>query len=295
MTGYERYSFILCLAVCLMLTAFSVTVLVIFMRQHLRLIRLGDEDEQILRKREYRETHATKIKVERTLGSVLSIALCVLFLLAFLFSFYATDRNAPFIGAHSRPMVVNSPSMAKKHKENAYLFNNDLNDQFNTYDLIMLDPMPKESEIELYDIVAYEIDGIIVLHRVVRIDEPNGEHSERFFLTQGDAVSRPDAALVRYEQMRGIYNGTHVPYLGSVIHFIKSPAGWLCLLAMLMYVLATPILEGILRHAEEKRLEVLRVEAGRITYKFCPPRNPSCRERILGYIDRSIKSKKARS
>lgn len=117
--------------------------------------------------------------------------------------------------------VVTSSSMASKFRNNTYLFENSLNDQVKRHDLLLTYAIPSEDELELYDIVIYEIDGKMVLHRIVGIEEPNEAHpGERYFLLQGDALERPDRFPVLYSQMRGIYRGERVPFVGSFILFM---------------------------------------------------------------------------
>ena len=98
----------------------------------------------------------------------------------------------------------------------------------------------------------------MVLHRIIGIEEPNEAHpNERHFLLQGDALERPDRFPVLYSQMRGIYRGESVPFIGSFILFMQSPAGWLCILLVVFALIATPILEKHIRQQEEERLRIM--------------------------------------
>ena len=100
----------------------------------------------------------------------------------FIFSTYVNcQQNSTFDNIPTLK-VVNSASMSVKHEDNKYLVENDLNDQFQTFDLILTYKLPKEEDLELYDIVVYEVDEILVIHRIVGIEEPNEQHSERYFL-----------------------------------------------------------------------------------------------------------------
>ena len=116
------------------------------------------------------------------------------------------------MGDIPRMQVVCSESMSEKHSKNTYLRKNNLNDQFDMFDVIITYELPKESELKKYDIVVYEIDGTLVVHRIVNIEEPNEKHpNERHFLLQGDNVESPDKFPVKYSQMRGIYKGDKIP------------------------------------------------------------------------------------
>jgi hypothetical protein len=71
---------------------------------------------------------------------------------------------------------------------------------------------------------------------------------------QGDAVSAPDIYPVLYSQMSGIYDGERVPFVGSFVVFMQSPAGWFCLMLVLAALIGTPILEKRIWKKKLKRL-----------------------------------------
>ena len=121
--------------------------------------------------------------------------------------------------------------------------------------MIVTHHLPEENELELYDIVVYKQEDVYVIHRIVGIEEPNAKHPDcRHFLLQGDAVMNPDQFPVLYSQMQGVYKGERVPFIGSFILFMQSPAGWLCVLLVLFVIIITPILEKKLDSEEKARL-----------------------------------------
>ena len=199
-----------------------------------------------------------KKKAGRVLSSVVSTVFCAVMLGVFAFSMYVNICEDSFSADLPTLKVVTSSSMASKFKNNTYLFENGLNDQVERYDLLLTYSIPPENELELYDIVIYEIEAKMVLHRIIGIEEPNEAHpNERHFLLQGDALERPDRFPVLYSQMRGIYRGESVPFIGSFILFMQSPAGWLCILLVVFALIATPILEKHIRQQEEERLRIM--------------------------------------
>ena len=150
--------------------------------------------------------------------------------------------------------------MADKHKDNTYLENNNLNDQFDAFDLIFTRKLPGEFELELYDIVVYEYKGELIIHRIIGIEEPNEKHpDQRQFLLRGDAVKYSDEFPVLYEQMRAIYKGERIPKIGSFFAFMQSPAGYLCILLAVFAMIATPIAEKKLKEVKTARLIELGV------------------------------------
>ena len=149
--------------------------------------------------------------------------------------------------------------MSEKYERNTYLFQNDLNDQLQLFDVVLLHELPKEEDIQLYDIVVYEhISGALLIHRIIGIEEPNENHpNERHFLLQGDAVHYPDSFPVRYSQMRSIYRGERVPNIGSFVYFMQSPAGIICLILIVVSLILMPIADGYLIKREYQRVTVL--------------------------------------
>ena len=119
--------------------------------------------------------------------------------------------------------------------------------------------LPKEEDLQLYDIVVYEVDGILIMHRIVGIEEPCYDHpNQRWFLLQGDAVANPDRFPVKYSQMKAIYRGERIPFIGSFVAFMQSPAGWLCIFLVILAVIITPILEKKLLETKKQRLRAIK-------------------------------------
>lgn len=241
MSDYEIYSLLLCIIVFVLLTAVFSALLIYALRLKLTLVRAGLQDEKI--KRGY-EKERMKLRDDGVFFTVLPHIFSALLLLLLVFSLVLNATETQAFDDIPTVKVVKSASMASKNKRNDYLFENDLNDQFATFDMIVTEKLPDEFELELYDVVVYEIDGTMIVHRIVEIEEPNAAHPDcRYFRLQGDAVSAPDAEPVVYEQMISIYRGQKIPFLGSLVVFLQSPAGWLCVLLMLFATVAAPIVE----------------------------------------------------
>ena len=251
-TDFELYVFFLCLIVFVLLTALFSYMLAVILKQTVRLIRAGLEDRAI--EKEFNRTKSLKT-VSKALSCLVSAIVCAALLVAFIFSLYVNIQEDSYLPGLPTLKVVTSSSMASKFQNNTYLFEHGLNDQVEVYDLLLTYGIPPEDELALYDIVIYEIDGKMVLHRIIGIEEPNEAHpNARHFLLQGDALERPDRFPVLYEQMRGIYRGERIAFVGSFILFMQSPAGWLCILLVIFALVSTPILEKKIRAEENKRL-----------------------------------------
>jgi hypothetical protein len=222
-------------------------------KQKLRTIQHGLDDEQITT--EYQKDIATskavKIIIKAVTVSILAF-LCVVSILSVYM--HIKSMGIP-TGNRSIPKVVMSSSMSYKHNDNTYLESNNLHDQFQTFDLIYLRALPDEFDLELYDIVVYDYYGELIIHRIIGIEEPNEQHpDQRKFLLRGDASKYSDEFPVMYSQMQAIYEGKRIPFVGSFFAFMQSPAGYLCILLVVIAMIATPIAEKKLQEAKMARL-----------------------------------------
>lgn len=258
MTDYEIYVFFLCLIVFIMLTALSVVCLAIITRLSLRLINHGVEDEKILEEHRKKKNKKSKGCFGNVVDYTVSGVVCLTFVVLLIGALVIRCTENSCCGMLPTYRVVKTGSMAEKNSKNEYLFENNLDDQIQTFDLIRTEKLPDEMELELYDIVVYETDGMLIVHRIVEIEEPNDQHPDcRHFRLQGDAVDAPDRFPVLYEQLKAIYRGERTPYIGSFILFMQSPAGWLCTLLIVVAMIASPILDKKLEDARKKRLSLI--------------------------------------
>jgi hypothetical protein len=250
MKPYDVYVFFLCLVVFTALTALFSYLIYEIIKLTVRVINNGLEDEKIIA--DYNKP--VKSAGNKVFSSIVSLILCGFLMVSFGFSLWLHFSEDVFTNI-STLKVVASSSMAEKHKRNTYLFENNLDNQFNTFDLIVTHPVPDEFELELYDVVVYEYEDMHIIHRIVKIEEPNNKHPEhRLFTLQGDAISSPDRDPVTYDQIKAIYKDQRVPFVGSFVFFMKSPAGWLCVLLVLFAIIATPIVEKKIRRETMLRL-----------------------------------------
>ncbi|MBQ2676843.1 MAG: hypothetical protein IJF54_05550 [Clostridia bacterium] len=259
MSGYDLYILFLCVIVFTLLTVLFSVMLHYIIKLTLNSIKHGLEDERITK--EYRKSQSSNV-FGKIASNIITAVLLIAVVFAFAFSVAIQLSPSKVTGNVAIPKVVLSSSMSIKNKENDYLIKNDLNDQFDTFDLIFTEKLPDEFDLKLYDIVVYEYHGQPIVHRIVHIEEPNAEHPDkRHFMLRGDAVKYSDEYPVLYEQMRAIYRGKHVKFVGSFFAFMQSPAGYLCILLIIFAVIATPIAEKKLLKAKRERLMQIGVIA----------------------------------
>ena len=224
---------------------------------YLRLVRGGLEDEKLIKEHK-KFLQRSCSKFSKAVDIAIAVFLCAILIFMFSGSIYINCTQNVYFDNVPTYRVVKTGSMAKKNKKNTYLVENGLDNQIQTFDLIATYKIPKEEDLKLYDIVVYEYDDMLIVHRIVGIEEPNEKHpNERYFLLQGDAVDAPDRFPVLYSQMRGIYRGEKIPFVGSFVLFMQSPAGWLCILLVAITVFATPVLEKKIAKEKGRRLAII--------------------------------------
>lgn len=261
MTGFEVYSFIVCLIVFLLFGGVFAFFISYYVKTETRMVEAGLNDAVL--KIEY-EKLKRKSRFSIVFDRAVSFFLCAFACLILVASIATNIISELRPGGSLSVKVVQSQSMALAHPQNTYLEKNGLTDRLEIHDAIVLHPMPKQEELKLYDIVMYEIDGEYVIHRIIAIEEPNAKHPDtRRFVLQGDAVPYPDAKMVEYSEMRGIYYGQKIPYVGSFVMFIKSPAGWLCIALIIFVIFLAPRLER--KMWETKMKQLYRI--GYVTYR----------------------------
>lgn len=252
--SYQLYVFILCFTVFVILAVTFGLMLGYITRLLVQLVRGGAQDKTIIRQHEKMQGKKKKSgRVERWVGGVFC-ALSLFLLGASLFVRVGEEKVA---GTLPIFRVVYSDSMSQKNEKNRYLFEHELHDQFEKYDLIITRALPSETDLKLYDVVVYELNGERIIHRIIGIEEPNEYHGERLFFLQGDAVDGRDKAPVKYSQMKGVYRGEKIAHVGGFILFLQSPIGYICVLGAMLVMFVTPVLERKVEKEENRRLQKL--------------------------------------
>ena len=259
MTGFEIYILVVCLIVYIMLAGvFSYMIARIF-KLTLRVIIAGLEDKRI--KDEYIERkmkQKERVKGIKFVDVIVSFVVCMVMISIFSFSLYVNIAEDTYFNSVPTMRVVKSASMSKKHEKNSYLVANELDNQFDRFDLIFVYKAPDEFELELYDVVVYDIEGEKIIHIIVGIEEPNDRHpGERRFTLQGDANEYSDRYLVSYSQIEAIYKSNKIPFIGSFIFFMQSPAGYMCIILVVIAMIASYLIEQKIYEEERIRLEAM--------------------------------------
>ncbi|MCQ2742824.1 MAG: hypothetical protein MJ239_05970 [Bacilli bacterium] len=248
---------ILGIAIVLFVGGIFIALLVHYVKNRNELVKAGQKDEEIVK--EYKEERTKKARALNVASRVFDLVLCALFLSMFAVSAYARIKGNDFpINNIGSVKVVVSESMSQKNEKNTYLFDNNLDNQFDMYDLVIVNALPQENELKLYDVVVYEKEGIEIIHRIVAIEEPNAFHpNDRWFTLKGDANTTPDVSPVVYSQMKAIYSSHKIPFVGVFVLWLQSSLGYLVLLVILLYLIAEPIALNSMRKVRDARIALI--------------------------------------
>lgn len=261
MAGYDLYVFVVCLVSLLATLALLGAMFVIIARKEMQAIDFGITDtklvDEYIERVRRAEALGRKPREGRLFRGVLLLVGLVAILL-FSFTLWLRFSDPTVKGSLAVPRVVLSDSMSEKRETNGYLTENNLNDQFDTFDLILTHELPGEFELKLYDVVVYEYKGNFIIHRIIGIEEPNERHPDhRLFQLRGDAMRYSDEFAVEYSQMRSIYRGERVPFVGSFIFFLQSPIGSVCIALVILGFIVSPIVSAMIRSRQRRRLRII--------------------------------------
>ena len=134
-TPYEIYTFCICMVVYILLSGLFIFFLTYILRLLVKHIRNGLEDAKILA--EYRKNiKKNKVYKKQKAGwfeIFTTVVFCCIAFGAFGFAVYSKAFSESTLTDKSLFRVVLSGSMSEKYEKNEYLFENDLNDQFQQF------------------------------------------------------------------------------------------------------------------------------------------------------------------
>jgi len=204
---------------------------------------LYESDENVIRKK----------KAVEVGKSIAYYAFLAVLIPLFGLSLYSRIKNNVTKIGDQIVMVVASGSMSMKNEANTYLAN--INNQFNTYDMITLSPVSSAYALKQYDVIAYVNDkGINVIHRIIDIkDDSEG----RRFVTRGDSNNASDSYMPRFKDIIGKYTNKRIPAIGIFIMFFQSYAGIVTVLSVVYCSLMISFFNKKLEQTMENRRELL--------------------------------------
>ena len=196
-------------------------------------------------------------EVIKTIKSVVFYALMIVFVPVFIFSAISKFNGDVLMFGGKSLMVVASGSMSEKNSANTYLTTYSLENQFNTYDIIVLN---EADTVKKYDVIAFVNDkGVNVIHRVVKIEEIGGVTR---FVTRGDSNNADDSYKPCFDDIIGVYANKKINTLGIFILFFQSYSGMVTIGALVYCLIMMHSFNKRMQVAQEERLEKLRLAIG---------------------------------
>lgn len=214
--------------------SFSIVFLILFRNYYkgnIEKVNQGQEDIYLIDNAidEDRLSKSKRRKALRLTGKIGSWVLLSLIALFFAFSLFGRfSGNTMMFGNHS-VIVIASGSMSTKNEANTYLKINNLDNQFNTYDVVGITRYSNTKKPELYDVVAYKaLDGRTIVHRIIEVQTLAS--GERVFITRGDSNKSSDTGSLYKDYLRsseiiGYYNNFRIQGVGIFVIFLQSNAG----------------------------------------------------------------------
>ena len=189
-------------------------------------------------------------KIKQVLFWVI-LALLVPFMLISVYS--KIVDGVAMINGHGM-IAVASGSMSEKNEANPYLAN--INNQFNTYDMIMLEKVESTNDLQLYDVIAYVNDeGVNIIHRIVGFQQTS---SGIRFVTRGDSNNADDEYKPSMDDVLGEYTGKRIPYIGVFLMFLQSYSGIITVAAVIYCLIMIESMGNKIYDAREDRLIFLQ-------------------------------------
>ena len=217
-------------------------------------IKSGKRDIEIIDEVIYdRQSHVQQRR--KVIGLIRTIAFyLVIIIIVPIFAFSLVNKvmgNVMMIGDKA-VMVIPTDSMSYKNEANSYLFNRNLNNQIQPYDIIVLEKVSK-SDIRMYDVIAYKNDkGVNIVHRIIDI---NGDK----YTTRGDIYdsSKTDLYKPSYEDVVGRYTGKRIPGVGIFIMFLQSYAGIITVVSLVYCLLMIDRTAERINKVQQERIDKL--------------------------------------
>jgi len=219
----------------------------------------GKKDVELIEETIYNNINSKRmrIRVARRVKQVLFyVAVSVLVPLLVLSLFTKLSTGVAMIGGRG-VIVVASGSMSEKNPQNPNLGAiSRYDNQFNTYDLIVLEEVKSPSDIKLYDVVAFRNDeGVNIIHRIVGTE---GSGSGLRYVTCGDANNANDKYRPTFDDIIGRYTEQRVPLVGVFVMFLQSYSGIVTLAAIIYCLIMIEYISEKIYKAQKSRLGVLQ-------------------------------------
>ena len=221
-------------------------------------IKTGKRDIELIDDVLYnkQESVIKKQKTASTVKSAFFYIFMTLIIPIFVFSLINKFQGNTTMIGDSTIMVVASGSMSQRNEANDYLDKYNLNNQFNTYDIIVLNKVDSSSQLKKYDVIAFKNDEEInVIHRIVEITI--GDDGKWRYITRGDSNNSNDKYKPCFDDVIGVYSGKKINGIGAFVVFFQSTPGILTVVAMVYVLVMMDRMNNKMQNATDARVKHL--------------------------------------
>lgn len=215
-----------------------------YTKSYIKAIEDKNEDKNILDDliRYNHPKNKKKRKIVKAIKNIIFYGLIILLIPFFIISLFSRIRGNILTFGDTGYLVVASGSMSQRN--NNYLEENNLNNQFDTGDIIQIKRLSSSDTLKLYDVISFKDDkGMNIIHRIIKIDE-NGTYT-----TRGDSNLGSDTYHPNKSDVYGVYTDYKIPKIGYLVMFFKSNFGIMTVIALIYCLL---MVEFFNKKSEEK-------------------------------------------
>ena len=220
--------------------SFSIVFTVLFRRFYLHNIedvKAGKQDIELLDNAvaEEKAKKNKNRKIARLVVKIVSYVALAGVAFVFAVAIYGRFTNNTMLLGNRSLVVIASGSMSERNKDNTYLDYYNLNNQFNTYDIIGISKYKNQDAVKQYDVVAFKnTEGKTIVHRIIDIKIVG---TEIRYDTRGDSNNASDngtqyQGYLSFKDIIGYYNGFRMQNVGIFVIFLQSNAGIITILAV---------------------------------------------------------------
>lgn len=228
----------------LLITIISMAILAIlftmffayYAKKEKKAVEDADRDIEIIDEAIDKRIHKKRKKALKIAGNALFILALLIMIPTLIYGFISRFGGSHQMIGDVSLLVVASGSMSQKNPANPYLEENNLNDQFQTYDVLLIHKVKNQSDIKKYDVIAYYDTSKqeTIIHRVIEVDvDDNGSYK---YTTRGDANNATDTTQPSFSDVIGKYTGQKADKIGAFVLFLQSGNG-IITIATLIYSL----------------------------------------------------------
>jgi signal peptidase len=228
-----------------------------FARSSVKETEAGERDIELIDKalKDRDPKNAKRKKRSVIAGKVFYIVFLCLIIPLFGIALIDKIEGNQFMLGNSSLMVCASGSMSEKNAANDYLVTENLDNQFQTYDILVLNKVTDESQLQQYDVISYKNDkGTNIIHRIIAVNNDSGVIS---YTTRGDANNASDTYHPVFKDVIGKYSGKKANGIGIVVLFLQSYPGIITIVAVIYCLSMIDHYSSKIDEAQQKRTVLL--------------------------------------